>query len=103
MSEKRKRTRILVNADIVLRSEDKAFSLYGRTRDISMKGLFIKSVGAFPLGAKCHIEIIIHGHGSDLTIKLCGNVARIENGGYGVLFDNDLEFWPMLVILKPSK
>ena len=102
MSENRKRYRIPVNVDVVIRSQDKAHTIFGRTRDISMQGLFVKSVGTVPVGSKCFVEIVAHGRGAEMIVKMSGMVARQENGGYGIEFDNDLVFWPMLAILTPD-
>lgn len=102
MSEKRARTRIPVEANVSIVSEDKAYSVYGRTRDISMKGLYVKSEASFTLGAKCNIDIIILGKSSQMIIKTCGTVMRQGKQGYGVLFDDDLEFWPLLAIMNTT-
>jgi hypothetical protein len=103
MSENRKRYRLPVKVDVVIRSEDKAHTLFGRTRDISMQGLYVKSVGTMPPGGRCSIEIVAQERGAEMIIKTKGVVARQENGGYGVAFDSDLAFWPMLALLKPGK
>lgn len=101
MPEQRKRSRMAVSANVILHTEDKAFFLKGRTRDISMTSLYVKSEVAFPLGTKCHIDIIIPGKNAKLIIRLNGSVVRREKDGYGVVFDHDLEFWPLLAMLKP--
>ncbi|MBU0480925.1 MAG: PilZ domain-containing protein [Proteobacteria bacterium] len=101
MAEKRRRSRMAVHAGVVLHSVDKAFFLTGQIRDISLNSLYIKSEASFPLGTKCHIDIIIPAKHSKMLIQLIGKVVRREQAGYGVEFDHDLEFWPMLAMLKP--
>jgi hypothetical protein len=96
--EKRDRTRIQVDAKVVLYAENKSFFLDGVTRDISMKGLFARSDFGFPVGTKCQIEIILMGRSSELTIKLSGIIVRREKGGCGVLFEDDLEWWPVFAM-----
>ena len=98
ISEKRDRTRLKVDARVVLYAENKAFFLDGQTRDISMKGLFAKSDFGFPVGTKCQIEIVLSGRTSELTIKLGGTIVRRENSGCGLLFENDLEWWPVFAM-----
>lgn len=98
MSEKRDRTRLPVDAKVVLHAENKAFYLDGTTKDVSMKGLFARSDFGFPVGTKCQIEIVLTGRSSELTIKLGGTIVRREKGGCGVLFENDLEWWPVFAM-----
>jgi len=97
-SEKRDRTRLPVDARVVLHAENKAFFLDGITRDISMKGLYAKIDFGFPVGTNCQVEIILIGKSSELSIKLNGTIVRREDGGCGVLFENDLEWWPIFAM-----
>ena len=101
MTEKRQRSRMTVNAGVVLHSDDKSFFLTGRIRDISLNSLFVTSEASFPIGTKCHIDLIIPAKHSKMLIQLVGKVVRREQDGYGVEFDHNLEFWPMLAMLKP--
>ena len=97
-SDKRQRTRIPVDARVVLHTEDKALFLDGVTRDISMRGLYAKSDFGFPIGTKCQVEITLKGASYELVMKLDGVIARREKGGCGVRFDNDLELWPIFAL-----
>ena len=92
---------MVVSAAVVLHSGDKNFFLTGQIRDISLKSLYVKSEASFPLGTKCHIDIIIPAKHSRMLLQLTGKVVRREESGYGVEFNHDLEFWPMLAMLKP--
>jgi len=96
--DKRRRTRIPVDARVILHAENKAFFLDGVTRDISMRGLFAKIDFGFPVGTKCQVEIILKGNSYELVMKLDGAIVRREDGGCGVLFDNDLELWPIFAM-----
>ena len=69
-ADKRQRTRIHVDARVVLHAESKAFFLDGVTRDISMRGLYAKIDFGFPVGTECQVEIILTGQTSEMTIKL---------------------------------
>ena len=97
-SEKRDRTRLQVDARVVLHAENKAFFLDGKTRDISMKGLYAKVDFGFPVGTKCQVEIILTGETSEMTMKLAGTIVRREEGGCGVVFESDLEWWPIFAM-----
>lgn len=97
-AEKRQRTRIPVDARVVLHAENKAFFLDGVTRDISMRGLYAKIDFGFPVGTKCQVEIILKGTSSELVMRLDGTIVRREDGGCGVLFDNDLAWWPIFAV-----
>jgi hypothetical protein len=97
-ADKRQRTRIHVDARVVLHTESKAFFLDGVTRDISMRGLYAKIDFGFPVGTECQVEIILAGQTSELTIKVEGTIVRREDGGCGVLFKSDLEWWPVFAM-----
>jgi len=97
-NEKRQRTRIPVDARVILHAESKAFFLDGITRDISMRGLYAKIDFGFPIGTECQVEIVLTGHSSELSIKLNGTIVRREDGGCGVIFKNDLEWWPVFSV-----
>ena len=97
-TNKRQRTRIHVDARVILHAESKAFFLDGITRDISMRGLYAKIDFGFPVGTECQVEIVLPGQTSELTIKLDGTIVRREDGGCGVLFKSDLEWWPVFAM-----
>lgn len=97
-NEKRQRTRIPVDARVILHAESKAFFLDGVTRDISMRGLYAKIDFGFPVGTECQVEIVLSGQSSELTIKLGGSIVRREDGGCGVIFKHDLEWWPVFAM-----
>lgn len=97
-SEKRQRTRIPVDARVILHAESKAFFLDGVTRDISMRGLYAKIDFGFPVGTECQVEIVLSGQSSELTMKLEGSIIRREDGGCGVVFKNNLEWWPIFAV-----
>ena len=97
-ADKRQRTRINVDARVILHAESKAFFLDGVTRDISMRGLYAKIDFGFPVGTECQVEIILAGQTSEMTIKLDGVIARREDGGCGVIFKSDLEWWPVFAM-----
>ena len=99
--EKRARTRIPVDARVILHTDNKAFFLDGVTRDISMKGLFAKIDFGFPAGTKCQVEIVLTGKTSELSIKLNGTIVRQDITGCGVLFESDLEWWPLFAMHLP--
>jgi len=97
-TEKRQRTRIHVDARVILHAESKAFFLDGVTRDISIRGLYAKIDFGFPVGTECQVEIVLTGQTSELTIKLEGVIVRREDGGCGVIFKSDLEWWPVFAM-----
>lgn len=100
-NEKRERIRIPADARVVLHTENKALSLDGVTRDISMKGLFAKIDAGFPPGTKCQVEIVLSGKSSELSIKLTGTIVRQDTTGCGVHFESDLEWWPVFAMHLP--
>lgn len=83
---------------VVLYAENKSFYLDGLVRDISMNGMFVRSDSSFPVGTKCQVEIYLKGRSSELTIKLNGAIVRRDQGGCGVHFDDELEWWPIFAL-----
>jgi len=66
-----------------------------------MRGLYAKIDFGFPVGTKCQVEIILKGISSELVMRLTGTIVRREDGGCGVLFDSDLEWWPVFAMHLP--
>lgn len=67
--------------------------LSGRTKDLSMKGLFLLSQEQLPIGTDCHLVLLSSGRGPSasltsltLGIQVNGTVVRITDSGLGIEF-----------------
>ena len=86
--EKRKRTRVVFDTQVILKTDNSEITVAGDTRDISMKGIFIKSDQKISEKTPCQIEIRLFGTSSHLSIKIKGIITRQGKDGLGVGFDS---------------
>ncbi|MBK8230796.1 MAG: PilZ domain-containing protein [Candidatus Eisenbacteria bacterium] len=58
----------------------------GRTRDVSMKGFFLRCAERPDLGAPCSATVHFAGPESQLKVRAYGRIARTEPHGVGIEF-----------------
>lgn len=58
----------------------------GRTRDLSLKGVFLRCAERPALGETCTATVHFAGRNSDYRVKATGRVARTEPSGIGIEF-----------------
>ena len=62
-----------------------------KTKDVSMRGLFLYSGTTLPVGTECHVRIFLQG-GPDLPIETRARVVREDANGLAVEFcDSEVE------------
>lgn len=57
-----------------------------QTRDVSMKGLFVKGKTDWSIGTECEIHLVLEGRNPPVDIKVKGRVQRIAEEGLALLF-----------------
>jgi hypothetical protein len=82
--KQREYQRFKTNSDIDVVIDDRVIQT--RTDDISASGVFIKASGKFELNKSARVVFTIPGY--DKPFKLQGMVARIEDGGFAISFEN---------------
>jgi hypothetical protein len=99
--DKRKNIRIDFTTRVVLKSEGQKILSDADSRDISLKGMFIKTDKALKVGTPCDLELVLTGASTNLSIAIKGKVARQGDGGLGVSFDGiDLDsYWHLKNLL----
>lgn len=70
----------------------------GEARDVSMSGLFVVSESIIPLESPCEVDFLIEGNSSQLRVKASAVVSRHDNDGFGVRFNDDLEWLPIFAM-----
>ena len=104
IQERRKRTRIPFHTEvkIIPVAGDAPTEKEYKTilRDIGMSGIFVDSDYPVPPGVKCDVQIIMKGKKSRLVMEVSGTVTRQDTNGYGLQFDDDLEWWTLFSIYK---
>ncbi len=82
---RREFTRVMLDLEAELELNSKT-SVVGRTKDISLKGLFLRCAERPALGAPCSAVLHFAGRGSDHKVRAAGRVARTEPTGVGIEF-----------------
>ncbi len=96
-SEKRQGERVNFETKIVLKSEDKEIHVVGNSRDLSLKGVFVKTEEGFSKGAACDIRVTLTGTIDDFDLKMKGTIVRKEGSGVAIHFNSvDLESYTHL-------
>lgn len=96
-TEKRVGERVHFETNITLQSEEKKISVTGSSRDLSMKGAFVKTDEAFSIGASCELTVKLTGSIDDVTLQMKGKIVRIEADGVGINFTSvDLDSYTHL-------
>jgi hypothetical protein len=96
-AERRKRVRVSFRTQVILTAGSDIF-IDANSMDISMNGLYLETDTKVPLETPCNLKIIIKGQSNTLTMDMKGKIARLDDIGIGVEFDNDLEWWAIFAI-----
>jgi hypothetical protein len=87
---KRERIRVDFETQIDLRVDTSEFEFQasGSSKDLSIKGIFVKTKNDIPAGTKCHVEILLTGMTEKLVLQMQGKVIRKNHEGVAILFDS---------------
>lgn len=85
--EKRNHPRVQFKTRVTLTYDDTQSTFTADTRDISLKGLFVKADSAPPLGISCDIALELSGATSRVVLLIKGRVVRHMDDGFGIAFD----------------
>ena len=86
--ERRKKTRVHFETQVILRSGTSEISSNVNSKDISVKGMFVRTDKKLPIGASCDIQILLTGTTNNLFLNLKGRVVRHDDSGLGLDFDS---------------
>ncbi len=100
-NEKRKNVRIDFETRVVLKCEGQTILSDADSRDISLKGMFIKTDQVLRVGTPCDLELILSGTSTNLRIAINGEITRQGDNGLGVSFGGiDLDsYWHLKNLL----
>lgn len=85
MNEKRELTRVAFDIEATVKYQDHEFR--GKVDNLSLKGMFIKTIEKIVLNDLVEIKIHLAGTTSDLEINLQGKVVRTTADGIGIQFE----------------
>ncbi len=99
--KKRKNMRIDFNARVILKSDGHTILSDADSKDISLKGMFIKTDQALQVGTPCELELILSGTSTSLSLAMQGKITRQADDGLGVSFEGvDLDsYWHLKNLL----
>ncbi len=83
MIERRNFTRVDFEAEAMVECGD--LVVRGRSENVSLKGLFLRTSEQLELGKDIKIKLFLHGL-EDQFVDLSGKVMRQQNGGFGIQF-----------------
>ena len=83
--DQRKRTRVNFTTEVTLNFDNKEYSGL-RSRDLSLKGLFVETGLSFPEGALVDVILSLSGSSSKVELKIKARVARVGSDGIGLDF-----------------
>lgn len=66
---------------------DNEVDVTGSSKDLSLKGLFVKTQNMLSPGMECKVKIILSS-GTDIPeLLIHGKVARVDENGMGIVFE----------------
>jgi len=85
---RRKKTRVDFQTQVSVRTEDAEVLSKTHSRNISLRGVYLETEEALPLGTSCEVDILLSGTSSLLSIRVRGKVARQDANGLGIVFES---------------
>ena len=62
-------------------------TVVGSTRDVSLNAVYVLGERTLPAGTRCQVTLFIGGRESDVRAEASGRVARVDERGMAVAFD----------------
>ncbi len=97
--DRRKHTRVGFTTEIhiVLQIQEKQVKLEGNSRDLSLKGIFVRTDKLFPRGTTCSVKIYLTGGIEKIELMIQGTIIRETEAGIGIIFNSmDVETYSHL-------
>lgn len=80
------RVTIAFEAEVIFGEKDETTVITGRTKDLSMKGIFILCEEKLPVDSRCFVSLSPVGEPKQFRIEANGRVARLGEAGMGIEF-----------------
>ena len=84
--EKREEQRVPYVARVILKAARSKVVAEADSKDISVKGMFLKTEKKIPPGTPCKIEILLTGTSARFSLNTRGVITRQDADGMGVEF-----------------
>lgn len=66
----------------------KRIDVSGDSKDLSMKGVFVRADSQLAIGTKCRVTIFLETGEDPVELQMKASVVREANGGMGLEFDS---------------
>ncbi len=86
-TERRRHERVPFSTRVRIQSGEERFESNAELRDISLKGLFVRTPVRLAIDSPCKVEIELSGTSSELRIRVTARVIRHGKDGMGIRFD----------------
>ncbi len=71
--------------------------LDANSKDLSLKGIFVKTDASFPLETQCSVDIYLTGGVEQIKLEIQGKTVRQTDDGIGIVFQSmDVETYTHL-------
>ena len=67
---------------------EKEVKLIADSKDLSLRGIFIKTQTEFPINSVCSIQICLTGGVDEIVLSVKGTIIRQTLDGIGIAFDS---------------
>lgn len=89
-NDRRNHSRVEFACDIkiLLQQDGKQVILEGNSKDLSQRGLFVRTRKRFPPGTGCEVKIFLTGGIDPIELLIQGTLVRQTDSGMGVEFNS---------------
>ncbi|HAR34304.1 MAG TPA: PilZ domain-containing protein [Desulfobacter sp.] len=102
-NDRRKHSRVIFTTKIEIHMLDESgqnVKLAANSKDLSQRGVFVKTNTQPSLDTPCRVNIYLSGGIDDLKLEIQGRIVRHTDAGFGVEFESmDLETYTHLKTL----
>jgi len=88
--ERRKHSRVgfATQIEIILKTQANQIDLEGSSKDLSLKGIFVRTDKQFERGTACRVNVYLTGGIEEIKLSMEGSVVRQTDTGIGIDFDS---------------
>jgi hypothetical protein len=97
IQERRNGVRVEFETEVSVTVEGMENRYKGSSKDLSMRGVFIKTPQTLKENTSCQVTIKLQGLEEDIVLNMEGRVVRVSADGYVIFFDSvDLDTYTHL-------
>lgn len=88
--ERRKHSRVgfATRINVRLGTGKESICLEANSKDLSLKGIFVRTEELFPLETGCLVNIYLTGGVDEIKLEIQGRTVRLTDDGVGIVFES---------------